>query len=84
MNEDGSITLTWDPPDDDSITGYQILRRQPSEGENALTVYVEDTGSTATTYTDTEVTADVRYVYRVKAINGAEVNERSNSAKATP
>ena len=39
----------------DLITGYQILRR--IEGESALSVYVENTGSMATTYTDTDVTA---------------------------
>ncbi len=27
VNADGSITLTWDAPDDDPVTGYQILRR---------------------------------------------------------
>ena len=25
-----SVTLTWDDPDDDSITGYVILRRVPA------------------------------------------------------
>ena len=29
VNEDGSIDLTWDAPEDDSITGYQTLHRQP-------------------------------------------------------
>ena len=84
MNEDGSITLSWDAPDDDSVTGYQILRRGPSEGENALSVYVEDTGSTATAYTDTDVTSSVKYVYRVKAINSAGVGPRSKKVKVTP
>ncbi len=26
VNDDGSVTLSWVAPDDDSITGYQILR----------------------------------------------------------
>ena len=52
LNADGSITLSW-TPDDASVTGYEILRRRPQAGEDALTVYVSDTGSTATTYTDT-------------------------------
>ena len=26
VNDDGSVTLSWEAPDDDSITGYQILR----------------------------------------------------------
>ena len=78
------MTLTWDAPDDDSVTGYQILRRRPHEGEETLLVHVENTGSTATTYTDTNVTSGVRYVYRVKAINAAGLSQWSNFARATP
>ena len=78
VNDDGSVTLSWDAPDDESVTGYQVLRRRPTEGEKELLVYVEDTGSTATTYTDTGVTAGVRHVYRVKAINAAGVGKQSN------
>ena len=84
VNSDGSITLSWDAPDDDSVTGYRILRRLPTEGEDTLLVYVSDTGSTATTYTDTNVTAGVRHVYRVKAINSAGVGPRSNYVNPTP
>ena len=57
VNADGHIVLSWTAPDDDSITGYQILRRRPSEGEGALLVYVANTQGTATTFTDTGVTA---------------------------
>ena len=48
------------------MTGYVILRRRPTEGENELSVYVADTDSTATTYTDTDVTPGIQHVYRVK------------------
>ncbi len=84
VNDDGSITLTWDAPADDSVIGYQILRRRPTEGEDVLLVYVENTDSTATTFTDTNVTAGVRHVYRVKAINAHGLSERSNFTRATP
>ena len=84
VNSDGSVTLTWDAPDDGSITGYQILRRRPTEGENTLLVYVADTKSTATTYTDTNVTAGVQHAYRVKAINAAGAGPVSNFVNVTP
>ena len=83
-NADGTVTLSWEAPDDDSVTGYQILRRRPTEGENTLLVYVEDTGSAATTYTDANVSAGVKHVYRVKAINAAGLSKRSNVVKVTP
>ena len=78
VNSDGHITLSWTAPDDASVTGYQILRRRPRLGENRLLVYVENTGSAATTYTDTSAPAGTLYVYRVKAINAAGVGPRSN------
>ena len=36
-NADGTVTLSWEAPDDDSVTGYQILRRRPTEGEEYAT-----------------------------------------------
>ena len=84
VNQDGSVTLVWDAPDDDSVTGYRVLRRRPTMDEDTLLVHVEDTGSTATTYTDSEVTGGVRHVYRVKAINAAGLSERSNHVKVDP
>ena len=84
VNADGSITLTWDAPNDASVTGYQILRRRPTEGEDALSIYVENTVSTATTFTDTNVVAGIRYVYRVKAINEAGTGRQSNFVRADP
>ena len=81
LNEDGSLTLNWTAPSDDSVTGYQILRRRPQMGEDTLLVYVSDTGSTATTYTDTSTSDDTRYIYRVKARNGDLLSEWSNFAR---
>ena len=84
VNPDGSIILSWEAPGDDSITGYQILRRRPTLGEDTLLLYVADTESTATTYTDTNVTAGVKHVYRVKAINVAGAGPVSNFVNVTP
>ena len=73
-----SVTLTWDDPGDDSITGYVILRRIPGvDPEGHFDVLVADTGTDATTYTDDTVSAETRYTYRIKAINGAGTSERS-------
>ena len=35
IDADGNITLTWTDPGDDSVTGYQILRRRPQEDETS-------------------------------------------------
>ena len=84
VNGDGQIVLSWEAPGDDSITGYQILRRRPTEGEDTLLVYVADTQSTATTYTDTNVTQGVQHAYRVKAINAVGLSRQSNFVNVTP
>ena len=84
-----SVTLSWDDPGDGSITGYQVLRRyrdgdEYGDGQGAaeFIAIVDDTGSAATTYTDTSVTARTKYVYRVKAINAEGMSERSTYLNA--
>ena len=73
-----SVTLTWNDPQDESITGYVILRRLPGvDPEGQFDELVADTGTAATTYTDTSVEAETRYTYRIKAINEYGVSQRS-------
>ena len=73
-----SVTLTWDDPGDDSITGYVILRRIPAvDPQGHFNELVSNTGTDATTYTDDTVSAETRYTYRIKAINEHGVSERS-------
>ena len=72
------MTLTWDDPDDDRISGYVILRRNRESTESGeFSELAPDTGSAATTYTDDKVKADTTYTYRIKAINEYGVSERS-------
>ena len=72
------VTLTWDDPNDDSIDGYVILRRnRDTDAKGEFTELVADTGSAHTTYSDDTVAAETRYTYRIKAINEHGVSERS-------
>ena len=84
--EGRGVGLSWDAPTEDaeSVTGYQILRRLPQQGERRPTVYVADTGSTNTSYTDEDATvAGEQYNYRVKALRGDQKSGMSNLAKVT-
>ena len=77
------VVLSWDNPQDDSITGYVILRRnRATTGQGEFTELVADTGSAATTYTDHGVEAETLYTYRIKAINDHGVSERSRWVRA--
>ena len=65
-----SVELDWDDSGDSSITHYQVFRRDRAVHDAGEFVTIEeDTGSTATEYTDATVEADEEYVYRVKAVN---------------
>ena len=78
------VTLTWDAPASDaaSVTGYEILRRRPNDGEAALTTLVADTGNAETGYTDdTANEPGVRYTYRVRALRDGEQSRVSNYAR---
>ena len=57
-------------PGDSSITDYQVLRRNPAiHDPGVFGVIEDDTGSSDTSYEDTDVTPETSYVYRVKARN---------------
>ena len=88
VSRDG-VTLVWDDPGDETIEGYQVLRRArdgseygDGRGPADSVVVVDDTGSPAAAYTDTSVTARTRYVYRIKARNTEGLSERSNYVNA--
>ena len=74
-----TVTLSWRTPDEETVTGYRILRRGP--GQTEFEVHVTDTANTETQYTDTvDVNPDTGYEYTVQAINTAGVGPASNVA----
>ena len=75
-----SVLLSWDNPDDDSITGYQILRGEDADN---LAVLTDDTGSASTSYTDSTVEADTTYVYAVRGRNARGLGPQSDPVTAT-
>ena len=74
-----SVTLTWDAPGDDSITGYRILRRDRDNDEPGVFAAINaDTGTADTEYVDESVLPEHRYVYRVAALNTEGLSPRSS------
>ena len=76
------MTLSWDDPGDDGITGYRIWRRnRDADPAGQFSVLVDDTHSDATMFTDRGVKPDTRYAYRIAAINDAGESQWSGFAR---
>ena len=81
VSPDGEVLLTWfNSEENDSITGYQILRGPDAD---SLVVIEDDTGSTSTSYTDTAPPAGQTHTYAVKARNASGLSPLSNTLTAT-
>ena len=74
------VLLFWDDPDDDTITGYQVLRGDDADN---LAVLTGDTGSAASSYTDDSVTAETTYVYTIRARNAGGLGPQSDTVSVT-
>ena len=71
----GKVLLGWNAPTDDTgVTGYRIKR---GTDENSLDVLFANTASTATSFTDTSVTAGSSYRYSVTVLRGTAVGDES-------
>ena len=74
------LTLTWDDPQDDTITGYRVLRG--TEADN-LAVINSDTASNATEYEDDTVAPETAYHYAVLAQSANGEGTQSDIISAT-
>jgi YVTN family beta-propeller protein len=77
------INLSWTAPTSDGgtpVTRYMI-ERSTDNGSTWSTI-VSNTGSTGTTYSDTNVLPLTSYTYRVSAINDVGTGNPSNTASA--
>ena len=81
VSPDGEVLLSWfNLEEDDSITGYQILRGPDADN---LVVIEDDTGSSSTSYTDTAPPAGQTHTYAVKARNASGLSPLSNTLTTT-
>jgi large repetitive protein len=71
------IKLTWSDRSANE-TGFEIWRANSGGSYSLLTTVPANT----TTYTNTGLTGNTRYYYRVRAINGAITSDYSNTAQA--
>ena len=75
-----SLTLNWDDPEDDSITGYRVLRGPDADN---LSTIEEDTEGTSTEYEDETVSPETTYFYAVLALSQDGNSVQSGAISAT-
>ena len=73
------LTLTWDDPEDDSITGYRVLRGPDADSLSTLS----NTQSDSTSFTDSTVEPDTSYHYAVVALSQDGNSVQSSTLSAT-
>ena len=80
---DTQITLTWNPGL--GQTSYELQRKSasPDEPFPAFATVSDTIGGTETTHTDTGLSANTMYTYRVRGVNSVGPSTWSNEASAT-
>jgi hypothetical protein len=79
-----SIELNWIKPATNNgppVIGYKI---DVKEGSSSYATLVSNTQNTNTKFTDTELTTNTEYKYKIYAINSVGASLASNEASATP
>ena len=77
------IVLGWDAPDE-SVFGYQVLRRRPELEEKDMQDYVRFVNSTSLVDTGVKAHDQHRYAYTVKAINLNGAGDPSHEVSLSP
>ena len=82
VTPDEDVLISWfNLNEDDSITGYQILRGPDAEN---LVVIEDDTESNSTSYTDTAPPAGQTHTYGVKARNATGLSPAGTATATVP
>ncbi len=70
---DGQIALSWDDPNDITITGYQYRYRNPSDGDwNPDWTNLTGSGSTTTSHILSGLTNNALYTVELRAMRGTD------------
>ena len=80
----GKVTLSWNDPDDSSITVWQVIYQKSTGGVSSGWKDITGSTATTTTHTVTGLENGAEYSFHIRAKNDAGTGEQSVMAKATP
>ncbi len=79
---DASVALTWDGPDDATITGWQYAVKTAASFGAWMDISGSDAATTA--YTATGLDNGEKHVFKLRALNGHGAGAESEEVSATP
>ena len=74
FTDHGRVIIGWDTPEDDSVTGYRILRRVQGGPRKR---WWTNTGRGVAGWVDRRVSPDTAYAYRLQALRDGRTGARS-------
>ena len=80
--EHDEVALTWTASTDQTVTHYAILRRNRDTEATGVFHVIDSNAGPETSYTDSSVSAESKYNYRVKAVSPTGVSQWSGFVKA--
>ncbi len=80
--EPGKVVLTWTETSQ-TENGFIIERAEGTIGSSLLFTVIDTVGTDQTTYTDSNLTSSVSYVYQIKGFNQYTESAYSNEAQVT-
>ena len=81
---DGQVVLTWDNPDDGSITSYKVRYAKTAERAGTPWNPVPNAGASSTSHTVGSLTNGEEYSFQVRAVNASGDGAAPAWVKATP